>query len=308
MYKTRTIAVDHGNRNMKTEHQVFTSGLVESETEPSLGDFLYYNRKFYSLSNQRIPFMRDKTKDERFFILTLFGIAMELDRENLQVKNDIVKVNLPVGLPPAHYGLLYKKFERYFKREGNIQFTYRRTPYTIAIGDVISYPQDYAAAMTIYPEIRRHIKARIIDIGGFSLDYLELKNGAPNMDVCDSLENGVITLYNRIKSRVNSEFDFLLSEEEIDDIILRHKTDFEERVQKLVRNVTITFVEDILGALRERGLDLRTGCVVFVGGGAMLLRAYLEKSDKVKEAIFVEDIHANARGYTKLYNLSKAGR
>lgn len=128
------------------------------------------------------------------------------------------------------------------------------------------------------------------------------------MEVCDSLENGVITLYNRIKSRVNSEYDFLLSEEEIDDIILGRKTDFEERVQKLVRNVTITFVEDILGALRERGLDLRTGCVVFVGGGAMLLRAYLEKSDKVKEAIFVEDIHANARGYTKLYNLSKAGR
>lgn len=308
MYRTRTIAVDHGNRNMKTENQIFTSGLVESETEPSLGDFLYYNRKYYSLSNQRIPYMRDKTADDRFFILTLFGIAMEFERENLQTKNDIIKVNLPVGLPPAHYGLLYKKFERYFKREGNIQFTYRRNPYTIAIGDVISYPQDYAAAMTIYPEIKRHTKARIIDIGGFSVDYLELKNGAPNMDVCDSLENGVITLYNRIKSRVNSEFDLLLSEEEIDDIILERRTDFEERIQKLVRNVTAVFVDDLLGALRERGLNLKTGCVVFVGGGTMLLKTYLKKSDKVKEAIFVEDIHANARGYAKLYNLSKSGR
>lgn len=308
MYKTRTIAMDHGNRNMKTEHKVFTSGLVESETEPSLGDFLYYNRKYYSLSNQRIPYMRDKTADDRFFILTLFGIAMELELDEFQTKSDIIKVNLPVGLPPAHYGLLYKKFERYFKKEGNIHFTYRRTPYTIVFGDVISYPQDYAAAMTIYPEIKRHTKARIIDIGGFSLDYLELKNGAPNMDVCDSLENGVITLYNRIKSRVNSDFDLLLSEEEIDDIILGRKVDFEDRVQKLVRNVTAVFVDDILGALRERGLDLRTGCVVFVGGGAMLLKSYLEKSDKVKEAIFIKDIHANAQGYTKLYNLSKAGR
>ena len=55
MNRSRTIAVDHGNRNMKTENLIFTSGLVESETEPPLGDFLYYNRKNYSLSNQRIP-------------------------------------------------------------------------------------------------------------------------------------------------------------------------------------------------------------------------------------------------------------
>lgn len=270
MNRSRTIAVDHGNRNMKTENLIFTSGLVESETEPSLGDFLYYNRKYYSLSNQRIPYMRDKTADEQFFILTLFEIAMEFDRENLQAKNDIIKVNLLVGLPLAHYGLLYRKFERYFKSEGNIRFTYRKTSYTIIIGDVISYPQDYAAGMTIYPEIKRHTNARIIDIEGFSVAYLELKNGAPNKDVCDSLENGVITLYNRIKCRVNSEFDLLLSEEEIDDIILERRTDFEERVQTLVRNVMAVFVDDLLGALRERGLDLRTGCVAFVGGGTML--------------------------------------
>ena len=75
MYRTKTIAVDHGNRNIKTENQIFTSGLVESDTEPPLGDFLSYNKKYYTLSQQRIPYMRDKTKDDRFFILTLFGIG-----------------------------------------------------------------------------------------------------------------------------------------------------------------------------------------------------------------------------------------
>ena len=89
----------------------------------------------------------------------------------------------------AHYGLLYRKFERYFKSEGNIRFTYRKTSYTIIIGEVISYPQDYAAGMTIYPEIKRHTNAWIIDIEGFSVAYLELKNGAPNKDVCDSKEH-----------------------------------------------------------------------------------------------------------------------
>ena len=119
MYRTKTIAVDHGNRNIKTENQIFTSGLVESEYGAALGDFLSYNKKYYTLSQQRIPYMRDKTKDDRFFILTLFGIGMELELEGQRPRNEITKVNLPVGLPPAHYGSLYKKFERYFKTRRN---------------------------------------------------------------------------------------------------------------------------------------------------------------------------------------------
>ena len=187
-------------------------------------------------------------------------------------------------------------------------FTYGGRPYRIDIGEVVAYPQAYAAAMTKYSEVKQYTKARVIDIGGFTLDFLELKNGVPNMEVCDTLENGVITLYNQIKSRVNSEFDLLLSEPEIDDIIQRKKIDYDVRVQQLVRRLTKRFGEDMLGALRERGLDLRTGCVVFVGGGALLLREYLEQSDKVGKAIFIEDITANARGYASLYNLSKSER
>lgn len=308
MIKPKTIAVDHGNRNMKTENFLYTSGLSESGTEPAVGDYLMYNNKYFSLSNQRIPYMRDKTTDERFFILTLFGIGMELNREGVQTRNEIVRVNLPIGLPPKHYGSLYKKFERYFKRQGTILFTFKHTPINIAIGEVTAYPQDYAAAMTIYPEIKRHTKVRIIDIGGFSLDYLELKNGVPDMEVCDSLENGVIILYNLIKSKINSEFDLLLDEFEIDDMILNKETDFDERVKTRVKDITRLFVRNLLGALRERGLDLRTGCVVFAGGGALLLKSYLESSDMVGEAIFIEDINANAKGYKKLYTLSKAGR
>ena len=62
--------------------------------------------RYYTLSQQRIPYMRDKTKDDRFFILTLFGIGMELELEGQRPRNEITKVNLPVGLPPAHYGSL----------------------------------------------------------------------------------------------------------------------------------------------------------------------------------------------------------
>lgn len=55
MYQKLVVPIDHGNRNMKTEDAIFTSGLVESECEPALGDSLYYAGHYYSLSGQRIP-------------------------------------------------------------------------------------------------------------------------------------------------------------------------------------------------------------------------------------------------------------
>jgi len=79
-------------------------------------------------------------------------------------------------------------------------------------------------------------------------------------------------------------------------------------VVRIVEDMTRTFVNDILGTLRERGLDLKAGCVVFIGGGALLLRKYLEQSGKIGRCIFVEDICANAKGYGMLYQIQKKGR
>ena len=47
-YQKITIPLDHGNRNMKTAEEVFTSGLAESDLKPVLGEYLQYNGKFYS--------------------------------------------------------------------------------------------------------------------------------------------------------------------------------------------------------------------------------------------------------------------
>lgn len=109
-YEKIVIPMDHGNRNMKTKEEVFTSGLEESDMKPILGDYLMYDGKYYSLTGKRIPFMKDKTQDERFFILTLFGIGKELEKRHGQQKDIIYQVELPVGLPPKHYGALYKSW------------------------------------------------------------------------------------------------------------------------------------------------------------------------------------------------------
>lgn len=304
------IAVDHGNKQMKTIHKTFTSGLMESNTCPPFGDdVLKYKGRYYTISDQRIPYMRDKSADSRFFILTLFAIAYEILDAGACSFDDIIDVQLAVGLPPAHYGAQYEGFEKYFtKGDDIIDFEFRSRPYSIYISEVISFPQAYAAAMPVYSQICEFPKVLIIDIGGFTADYLQIKKGQADLSVCDSLENGVITLYNAIKSKVSGGYDLLLEESDIDFILRDEHTDFEDVILHMVKNQAKIFVMDLIGCLRERMIDLKTGKVIFVGGGSMLLRKYIEGSGKVEHAIFLDEIAANVRGYELLYRAAKVGR
>ena len=175
----------------------------------------------------------------------------------------------------------------------------------IRIDEATAYPQAFAAAMTVYSHIKPYPKAVVIDIGGFTADYLLIKNGQPDLSVCGSLENGVIVLYNQITARVNSDLDMLLDESDIDAILKCEPNNFNVDVRGVVTGAAQTFVSDLVGKLRERSIDLRSSKAVFVGGGSILLRKQIEASRKIASPIFVSNISANAKGYEILYRSSK---
>ena len=123
-----------------------------------------------------------------------------------------------------------------------------------------------------------------------------------------ALENGVITLYNRLLSKIRADHDLLLEETDIDSILTGCSTEYGSEIQTLVERGAESFVADLFRTLRERKIELRTGKVIFVGGGSLLLRKQIEKSGKVGTAIFVEEIGANAAGYGFLYAATKTSR
>lgn len=298
------IAADHGNKQMKlVRSEPFISGLSESEVRPFGANVLKYGDKYYQISDQRIPYHRDKTEDDRFFILTLFGIANEIEAAGAYIPG-IVRVQLAVGLPPAHYGAQCQKFIGYFSRRGVVSFTCRDKPYSILIDDVDCYPQSYAAAASFLSSLVTVPLALVVDIGGYTMDFIRIKRGEGDLAACDSLENGVIMLYNKITSKVRSAHDILLSELEIDAILSGQRVQGLQEVTPVVERCAREFVSDLLSALRERQLELRAGPVIFVGGGAILLKRYIEESGKVAYPLFVEDIRANVKGYEQLYRLS----
>lgn len=310
MIKKLIIPVDHGNRNMKTTHFLFTTGLSSTDRKPvGREDFLLTDGKYYVLSDKRIPYQRDKTQDERFSILTKFAIAKELERTGQVTEEDVVQVSLPIGVPPKHYAELADRYREYFQGDGKVhEMVYNGRTYHTCIQDVAVYPQAYAAMMTEGGKIRQIPKAVGIDIGGFTSDFLLMRNGSPCLDYCDSMEKGVITMYNDIISSVNGDHDMLLEETDI-DCILEGKTEYyPDMVVHTVEEMARNFVTDLLSSVRERGIDTKSTYTIFIGGGAILLRRFLESSNRLIKYQFIEDIFANAKGYSILYRSSLAGK
>lgn len=126
------------------------------------------------------------------------------------------------------------------------------------------------------------------------------------MESCDSLERGVITMYNQVISGVNSEYDILLEECDVDSILKGNTEFYEPAVVKMTEGIAQDFVTDLLSSIRERGIDTRSTYTVFIGGGAALLKKLIEKSDRLGKYMFIEDICANAKGYDKLYQMMTA--
>ena len=107
---------------------------------------------------------------------------------------------------------------------------------------------------------------------------------------------------------MNSDQNILLEEAEIDAILEGRTGHVPPAVTSTVEQQAQSFINDLFSTLRERGLELKSGVVVFVGGGSIRLRRQIEASGKVGQALFVDDVTANARGFEKLYQYAESGR
>lgn len=305
------IAIDTGNKQFKTKNYTYISGLNESSMKSALtSDVLEFQGLYYTLSDSRIKYTREKFTDENFFILTLFGIGKEILKAYPNPGNETRSITLLLGLPLAHYSQ-YEKFEEFYKR-GIVEFTYRGYHMKIRIDFVMTFVQGYAAILT--DENAKYLKEKkllLMDIGGFTADAINIINGIVKTDDSQTMEMGVIPFYNKVREEINASFDLLLSEDDIDEIILRDNhlnLDDDvmfENIKRIIDAMAQNHIAEIIRQLRENGIDLRTYLTVFIGGGSLLLKSYIldfkEKRRTIGRAEFIDNINANVLGYEKMY-------
>ena len=295
------IGVDNGNANTKTQNHNFVSGLTQHDVRPPMArDLIYFDGHYYTLSEKRTVYKRDRTYDNNAYVLSLFAIAKEIVSRKLYT-NEVMHIGLAVGLPPGHFGAGYKKYmDYYLQNNGEAKFMYNDRPFNIKIDEVMVFPQAYAAIATRPSDLKKYTVSYVIDIGGFTTDVLKLSNGKPDLSVNYSFPTGVITMNNTIINRVNTAFDASLEESQIYAVLFNKPNVVPEEIKDFIREEAQKYAEDIVFKLKEQGIDLKMTPAIFVGGGSLLIRPFIEKSNNVAMAEFVETTQANVVGYETL--------
>lgn len=301
------IAVDHGNSSIKTEHFAFPSALEKHANKPPMAnDILEYDGSFWTMSGQRIPYMMDKTQDDRFFILTLIGIAKELLHCGYLPPG--ADIDLAVGLPPEHFPLMRERFTQYLKR-GVVEFSYNEMPTRINIKNVFVYPQAYAAVVPQGAKLKDEPRIYIVDIGGYTIDVLLLKNSVPDLHICRSFETGVITMTNAVIGKIGAQHGIKLAEDQITAAICGdQKLILSKNIIDDILTYAKQHADSILYELRENMVELKANPAIFIGGGSILFKPFIESSSMIAKVDFVLDEKSNAIGYAMLaaHQLKKA--
>lgn len=116
------IALDHGWSSIKGEHTFMETSIVPVDYEPlTKNGLLEYKGKKYIVGQGRLGKQATKTENENYFLLTLAGIAKELQ---YQGKTAASHVELYAGVPLTLFGAERKEFRDYLWHKERISFTF----------------------------------------------------------------------------------------------------------------------------------------------------------------------------------------
>ena len=293
-----TIGVDHGYAAMKTAHSSFPSGLVAYEHEPyTQKDVLEYEGRYYVVGSGRQPLQKDKTQTMDYYLLTLAAIAKELEYRNAERTATVL---LAAGLPLTSFGRDKKKFREYLLRDGRpVLFRYEGNEYAVTISDVKLFPQGYAAVLT-QSALLDEPSVIVADIGGWTVDLMRLDNRIPNAATCRSLELGMIRCINEISEQVRRMMGVSMTSAQIESVLRGDASSMDDRVKAIIHAQADKYIQNLLAAITESGLDTRAMPTIFLGGGAALMKRRVSPTNALCRPFILDDVSLNAKGYERL--------
>lgn len=298
----KVVSIDTGNRLIKTPGYVFNSGIVRhGPYSPAIQtDVICVENQYYTITEDRVPYLKDKTQDDTYWILTLFAIAKELGAQEPNVSRPVIAdVTLAVGLPPSHLSVMLERFQAYFLTRGkDVKFIYNRRAFCINVKSVMVFPQGFSAAYDLLDSVKEYPRSYIIDIGGYTTDVVMLAFGRPDMSFCESFSFGVIHMDNVVKRVVASQHDVELEDAHIESVLSGKYRQMPEAVRTTITREADTYAEKLFRSLKEKGVDTTINLPIFIGGGSQLFRTKLQEF--CPHAIFKTDVRANAIGYFEL--------
>ena len=73
-----------------------------------------------------------------------------------------------------------------------------------------------------------------------------------------------------------------------------------EQAQQIIHREAGAYARRLLSAIAESGLDARAMPVIFLGGGASLMKRHISAADGLCRPVILDDVCMNAKGYARL--------
>ncbi len=293
------IGVDHGYGCIKTLNHIFTTGITEYEKEPyTMQNVIKYNGKYYVCGSGRQSLVRDKTQNDSYYILTLAAIAKEMTSRNAGTKANII---LAAGLPLTSFGRDKDKFTKYLKRSSfqPVKFEFEEQEFKITITDVMMYPQGYLAVIDYLEKLKSEPSVIVCDVGSWTVDVMRLDNGRPNAATCRSLELGIIRMIDEILEQIRRSTGLSVTAAQVEQVLKNQPCSLNEKVNEIIIEQGKAYVNKLFHTLLESGFDAAAVPIIFLGGGASLVKQSIGKN-RISKVSFIEDIRANAIGYERI--------
>lgn len=286
------IGIDHGWSNMKTATQVFTTGVKEITTEPAFFDnVVEFSGVYYKVGGKRLEVRDCKVENDNFYILTLAAVAKELFRRGKREAD----VLLSVGLPLTRFGAEKQEFISYLSRNKEINFRFEKKKYRVGIGRVSVFPQCYAAVADRIAALPGRVV--VVDIGSWTVDIMPIMDRKPEEQECVTSPQGLIRCMREINEECVRQLGQELEESVIQQVMVG-KGSLPDHYMGIVQGHLHGFVEKIYHMVKEHGYNLDVTPIVFVGGGASVMKKF--GTQKGANIQYIEDIRANAKGYEQL--------
>lgn len=285
------IALDHGWSSIKGEH-IFMENLVTQVDYTPLTNngLLEYRGRKYIIGQGRLGKQATKTENDNYFLLTLAGIAKEL---NYQKREKTTHVELYAGVPLTMFGAERKAFREYLWHKEQLSFNFEGVHYCFYLDKVKIYAQCYAAIANRMGDMNR---LRCVDLGSWTMDVLSVKDKIPMDKNAYTYEVGLITAFERIKKDGLPKVHCEIPEEDITDYI--KGTSVNDEFIPIIEKGLQEYADDVEAKLREIKVDLKHENIIYVGGGASVMKKF--GRTKGRNIQYVTDVKANAIGYRYL--------
>ncbi|MBN2878216.1 MAG: ParM/StbA family protein [Clostridia bacterium] len=286
------IGIDHGYGGTKTANCNFQSGVVKSNTVPfTKTGVIKFDNTYYICGTGRQSLTKDKTEDENYFILTLAAIAKEIEFRGLDRTCDII---IAAGLPLTTFGKDKAAFEKYLMPLVPIRYEYEGNKYKINILDVKLYPQGYSAIVNEKNLLNREPSQILLDIGSWTVDCMIINNSIPDASSCRSLEMGIIRCIEEIQEEVRRTSGLSVTSAQVEQILQNKECTMQPEVKEIIKAQGYAYTKKLFKLLEESGFDTKAVPTILMGGGAHIVKHYLNHNQKME---ILSDIHANAKGY-----------